>query len=223
MIGGAGLVGSGGCWGRSSVRSSALADASVVGVVVGASSSRRSGALPTRLLAVCVCGAFLFGSLLPALALAEEPPDVSSCPGAGLEIPDEMAQPEREIRGLRNDLRALCQQLLSDDLPQLARLEGIESGLQSVVEADHGLGDQVHALSEQLELPDGSPVRIVGSEAVVETRSSAPTEGAIEGNFERVEQAVVTGTETSNSNLWGLAGLFVGFGTLFCLYKMVRP
>jgi hypothetical protein len=117
----------------------------------------------------------------------------------------------------------MCEEVRLDDVRELERLEGVEAGVQSVVEAEHATAAAIDELAEQLDQVEGSPVRIVGSEAVVETRDSAPTEGATEANFEGLEAAVVADTETNNSNLWGLAGLFVGFGTLMVLYRVVRP
>jgi len=42
-------------------------------------------------------------------------------------------------------------------------------------------------------------------------------------NEELIRQAVVDATETGNQNVWGIAGLAVGFLALLGLYKLVRP
>lgn len=53
-----------------------------------------------------------------------------------------------------------------------------------------------------------------------------PISGDIEttpGTDEGVRQAVLDSAETSNQNVWGLAGFFVGLIALAVAYKLVRP
>ncbi len=145
------------------------------------------------------------------------------CPGPVLEVPEEMAQPEREVRGLRNDLREVC----AIDAAGLERLIGLAEGLKGVAEAVKDDDDEVRVelrqVHEDLTAAAGVPVAIAGQRAPLETVPSSSAESASEDDFAAVEQAVLTDAETGNSNMWGIAGLFCGFMTLGVLYKVVRP
>lgn len=177
-----------------------------------------------RLLALGIVGACLVGSALPALADAEgEYEPGSGCPRTTLEVPEEMPQPDREIRGLRNDTRAFCEQSFLEGTGQLQVLEEMVGELQNQVRIDqenHEIGEQ---LLQELGPTGEVPVVLAGQRVPVETVLTNQAESSTEGNFEGLEQMVLQSTETTNSDLWGIAGLFVGFLTLAAVYKLVRP
>lgn len=184
--------------------------------MVRQTATRRGFGVPGGLLAVCFCGAVFAIGGLPSLAHADEPP---ACPGPALEIPDEMAQPERELRGLRNDLRDSCA-ALAVRLAHVGEMsEGTYSALDSVIA-------RLDLVREDLNGGPGIRARIVGQEGgPIETVSSASSggESVTVSNLEGVENAVVQDAETVNAALWGIAGLFCGFLLLGVLFKVVRP
>ncbi len=150
---------------------------------------------------------------LPSLASAEP---LAACPGSALEIEEEMPQPEREVRGLRNDLRDSCA-ALSDRLDQVsARLQSIETAEGNVLTAL----DQVH---DDLNLPGGLPTRFVGQDSSFEAVLPDGVEVTNPPDVGSVQAAVDAGTETSNQNAWAILGVALGFGVLVWLYKVVRP
>lgn len=130
-----------------------------------------------------------------------------------------MAQPEREVRGLRNDLRVACEALAG-------RVGGVAS--QLVVDGEAlaelaPLRSDVDALVADVGGEGGLGVRLLGQVAPLETVPSSGARDDSEGDFTSLEAAVLQSTETTNSDLWGLAGLFTGFLTLVALFKVVRP
>lgn len=73
-------------------------------------------------------------------------------------------------------------------------------------------------LSQEKGLPvalEGQPVEVVTGAGGLEVAN--PT------NLAGVEAAVHEGTDTANQNVWAIAGLFVGFGLLVVVWKLVRP
>jgi hypothetical protein len=138
-----------------------------------------------------------------------------------------MVQPDREIRALRNDVRASCERAALDAAAAAERLARVVAVLEEMVAAEGDVAQAVAAVTKQLQVSEGQPVRVVGQGAPLLTTPSASSEGASESNFEgleaSVEQSVLTDAETSNSNMWGIAGLFCGFMTLGALFKVVRP
>lgn len=171
---------------------------------------RRVGVLG-GLLAVCVCGSLVVFGGLPALAHAE------GCPAEPLEIPEEMPQPEREIRGLRNDVRETC-------LAESAELQRIGNVLDGVNADADEIRNATQAAQALLGQEGGLPVKLAGQSAVIETTSAGGgSETVTVANLEGVENAVTQDAETVNSALWGIAGLFVGFLLLGVVFKLVRP
>ncbi len=183
--------------------------------MVSTAAARRGWGLHGCLFALCVCWAVVFHGCLPALARAEGPPP--SCPAPALEIPGEMAQPDREVRGLRNDLREACAALA-------ARLDEAVAALSQVsasAKEGESLLDQVHG---DLTSEPGLPVRILGQAGALQTEVaggsvavSNPTDVA------GVQAAVRDNSETFVSNTWAIFGLVVGFGVLAVFWKLVRP
>jgi len=169
-----------------------------------------------RLFALCICWAVFSLGSLPALAHADEP----ACFGSALEIPEEMPQPEREIRGLRNDLREAC-------TAQREQLERAVTVLEGVNNDADEIRDAVKQLHDDLTPGGGVPVSIAGQTGAVEVFESGegggPAENVHVNNLGGVEEAVVSDSETVNQALWGIAGLFVGFLLLGVIYKVVRP
>ena len=190
--------------------------------MVGETPALRGWVLPGCLSALCFCWAVLFLGGLPALASAEGPPP--PCPGPVLEIPEEMPQPDREVRGLRNDARESCATLdarLAEVVEVLVQLDGrveelrgIAGNMQTIqqeqAEFDNDSAEQLHLVAERL-----TSTLIVEPAGGIEV--SNPT------NVAGVEDAVLQNSETSNSNIWAIFGMVVGFGLLAALYKLVRP
>ena len=128
-----------------------------------------------------------------------------------------MAQPQREVRGLRNDLRESCAAV---DGRLLVVLEALEKGLVG--------GEVREELLRQLDrdvTPEaGVPTRIVGQSGPVETKVAEGTVTvANPTDVTPVKAAVEDNSETFNSSAWAIAGLFVGFGLLVVIWKLVRP
>jgi hypothetical protein len=134
-----------------------------------------------------------------------------------------MAQPEREVRGLRNDLRVSCEALYG-------RVGGVSAQLAEVVDADGhllealqdvrgGEDDLVAALAPV----GGLGVRLLGQVSPLETLPTEGSQSESDDSFASLEAAVVSNTETANSDMWGIAGFFVGIFALFGVYKLVRP
>lgn len=128
-----------------------------------------------------------------------------------------MAQPDREVRGLRNDVRELCA-ALDGRLVQL--LEAVGKG-NVLLETVEGKLIQLHG---DLTPEPGLPVRIAGQAGPVQTKVS---EGSVAvsnpTDVEGVEDAVVQNSETFNSTSWAIFGLVVGFCLLGVVFKLVRP
>lgn len=125
-----------------------------------------------------------------------------------------MTQPEREVRGLRNDVREACSALDGRLLQVLeavgksnALAEAAEGKLLGILEAEKGLGVEI--------LGQAGPIQAEVAEGTVEV--SNPTDVA------GVEAAVVDNSETFNSTTWAIFGLVVGFGVLAVFWKLVRP
>ena len=177
---------------------------------------------------------------LPALSSAAdyEPPGIGSTQPepSGLLCPEAPEASESEdpvvveLRALRIDQAEAC-------AAQLARLDELRArGWWAVSELHQGTelaASEATATAAQellaevrtdLEHENGLLVRLAqlpplseGSESIGSvTVSEAPTDG-------EVLTAVNEGTDTSNQNLWALAGLFCGFGLLMVLWRLLRP
>jgi hypothetical protein len=177
--------------------------------MVRASPRRGGRVLLPGLLGLCLCGAFLAFGSLPALAA--EP-----CPPAGLVIEEEMPQPEREIRALRNDGREFCSVEIERFAIVVARLEGVEAVLSTL----HG---DLVTLHGDLSASEGLPVRSESQSGPVQVEAPAGVLVTNPTDVEPVQQAVVENSETLDSNLWAIAGLVAGFALLAVVYKLVRP
>lgn len=188
----------------------------------GATAPARGWVLPGCLFALCFCWAVVVDGALPALARAEGPPP--PCPGPVLEISEEMPQPDREVRGLRNDLREACATLDG----RLAEAVDVLGQVHSQLEALHGITANLQTVQQQqVEVDEESRGHLkdaadrLGATLVVESPGgvevSNPTDVA------GVEAAVQQDSETFNSTSWAIFGLIVGFGALAVVYKLVRP
>lgn len=167
--------------------------------------------LPGGFLGLCLCCAGLWLLALPALADAEPP----ACPEATLEVSEEMPQPEREVRELRNDLRLVCGVLIEQASESLAALQALAAGQKQA----HEDSAQLHA---DLTAEGGLPSKIVGQTAALQV--AAPEGGLpVSSPLETAEltAAVQSNSETLDSNLWALAGVAAGFGFLWVLRKLV--
>jgi hypothetical protein len=181
----------------------------------GATPALRGWVLLGCLSALCFCWACLALCDLPSLASAEGPPP--PCPGPVLEIEEEMPQPDREVRGLRNDLRESCT-ALDGRLQQLLDALGKGNAAAEVLEVKLA---QLHA---DLTGEAGLPVRVEGQAGPIATTVgegtvavSNPTDVA------GLEAAQHETSETFDSNLWAVFGMVVGFGALAVIWKLVRP
>ena len=183
--------------------------------MVSASPASRGWGLHGCLSALCFCWAVVFSCGLPSLASAEGPPP--PCPGPLLEIEEEMPQPEREVRGLRNDVREACS-TLDARLVQLLEALGKGNVLAEVLEKQLA---EIHA---DLTPEKGLRTTVVGQAAPLEAKV---VEGSVSvanpTDVTGVQAAVEDNSETFNSNAWAIAGLFVGFGLLVVIWKLVRP
>lgn len=194
--------------------------------------------------ALLALGLVLVG--LPALARAAdyEPPGIGSdnpsaelaeCPSAEVPIVSEeeaeAVTPElRELGHLRIEQQESCR-ALSQRLDQLVtRLWWVVSESHHATELLSTEGSSVYMiellkevrddlqhedglhvrLSQLPELPEGS--NTIGTVDV----GSSPSDG-------EVVAAVNEGTDTSNQNLWALAGMFLGFGLIAFLWRLMRP
>jgi hypothetical protein len=183
--------------------------------MVSATAPGRGWVLHGCLFALCFCWAVVSHGYLPALASAEGPPP--PCPGPALEIPEEMPQPESEVRGLRNDLREACA-ALDGRLVQL--LESLGKGNVLV----EGVDGKLLQIDGRFTSEAGLPIRIATQAGPVETTVA---EGSVAvanpTDVAGVEDAVVQNSETFNSTTWAIFGLVVGFGLLAAIFKLVRP
>jgi hypothetical protein len=183
--------------------------------MVGASAPARGWVLLGCLSALCFCWASLFLGCLPAVAGAEGPPP--PCPGPALEIPEELGQPEREVRGLRNDLREACA-ALDGRLSQLLESLGKGNVIGEVLEV------RLAQLHTDLTGEEGLPIRFLGQAGPVETKVG---EGSVAvtnpTDVSGVEAAVDDNSQTFVSNTWAIFGLVLGFALLAVLFKLVRP
>lgn len=183
--------------------------------MVGATAPARGRVLPGCLSGLCFCWAVLCLGSLPALAHAEGPPP--PCPGPVLEIEEEMPQPEREVRGLRNDLREACA-TLDARLVQVLEATGKGNVVGEVLET------QLGEIDADLTPEKGLPTMVVGQAGPIATTVGEGTVAVSNPtDVTGVQTAVESNSETFVSNVWAIAGLLVGFALLAVIYKLVRP
>lgn len=181
----------------------------------GATPALRGWVLLGCLSALCFCWACLALCDLPSLASADGPPP--PCPGPVLEIEEEMPQPERETRGLRNDLRETCL-ALDGRLQQL--LEAIGKGNTTAEMLEVKLAE-LHA---DLTPEGGLPARIVSQAGPVATTVGEGTVAVSNPtDVSGLEAAQHESSETFDTNLWAVFGMVVGFAVLGVFWKLVRP
>lgn len=181
---------------------------------------------------LCVVGAVLLYGGLPALAHAEESesePPPRSCPAGELPL-EEVSQPEREVRELRNDLAEVCEALRDRiDLLLLAveaqatTLESIDSGVSDLAPLLVSVESAVDRVHGDLTAEEGVGVQLLSQVAPVEVVAPEGVEISNPPDVAAVEASVREGTDTSNQNTWAVVGLLVGFGLLAVIYKVVRP
>jgi hypothetical protein len=183
--------------------------------MVGATAPSRGWVLPGCLSALCFCWAFLGLCGLPSLASAEGP--LPPCPGPALEIEEEMPQPEREVRGLRNDVREACA-TLDARLVQLLEAVGKGNVIGEVLEV------KLAQLHTDLSPESGLAIRFLGQAGPVETKVAEGTVAVSNPtDVAGVEAAVQDNSETFNSTTWAIFGMVVGFALLAVIFKLVRP
>jgi len=146
--------------------------------------------------------------------------------GEPVEAPEGASQEVVQLVQLRNEQREACE-------AQLVQLEALNQQLTFVKEnqlaplaaAVGGIAPTVDEVRNRLQLEDGLPVEL--------RKDATPAKaGEVQGgsvqvanppDLEGVEEATLTGAETMNQTSWGLAGLLVGFGFLFVLYRVFKP
>lgn len=210
--------------------------------MAAASSSRCRVRLPALLCAGFCSWACLWFLALPALAVADpySPPGIGSIEPSlpSTECSPAPASSESEdavvveLRELRRELAADCTAMDGrlDALAhrswwvvaELATLRESLSGVATDASVSTLSGD-LQTLHSDLTAEGGVPVLVEGQGGSIDVGVPAGVEVTNPPDLEGVQAAVVDGSETNNQNLWAIAGLFVGFGLLAVLYKLVRP
>ena len=136
-------------------------------------------------------------------ASASEP-----CPPAGLEIPEEMVQPDREIRALRNDGREVCAVTVERFALLVARLEGLEVELGN--------------LHVDLVAVDGHLTStLIVKDSKAEESAAAILAASEAGTTGQLVAATEANGNVSHSDLWFLIGSVAVLVAAFALYRVL--
>jgi hypothetical protein len=161
----------------------------------------------------------------PPADVATEPAlgALRTCPVGGLEPYEGEDDAASELRSLRDEQAEVCHALVDRQDAVVRRLWWIvaeqlaEHGKATI--SNERLAAVVEALAGSLK------TELQGID--VEHPLPVSAEGSVEvtnpPDVAAVKAAVVDNSETFVSNVWGLAGLFVGLGALVWLFKLVRP
>lgn len=146
------------------------------------------------------------------------------------DLVSEMAQPEREVRELRNDLASFCAVVkegqestdvaLAESLSELKAVASHTSGLPALLTQ---LDLDLVQLHQDATAAGGVPVSIAGQSAPVGVEAPEGFEVSNPPNVAAVQAAVKEGTETANQNVWAALGMIAGAIGIAFIWRLVRP
>jgi hypothetical protein len=169
---------------------------------------------------------------------AEEPPaeevpeggayQAGSCYAPQLEVQPAMVQPEREIRGLRNDLRAWCEEVNGQAVDQKALLEQVVSelgGIREELATESPIAERLGSISEStstalaVQCAAPCPVRLDPEEPTLQV--SGPSGTGESGGETGVVAVLEEGFGSLHYVLWFIAALVVGGVGAYALTRVV--